>query len=413
MGTGGVGAVRGWYRARPFRAVLGASALANTGDGVFQVGLLLVAAHFTRSSTAASLVMAVTTLPWLLFGVPAGVLADRVSRRVSMVVADGARALLIGAVAVVAAVGTLTLPLLLGLAFLVGVAETVFNTASETVLPTIVGPEELTRANGQLATSVRVTSQFVAPTLAGWLTAAARPLTFATAGVGYLGSMLQLALLPGDVGRVPQRAEETSTPPRLSAGLGFLLRHRTLRMITLSGALTTLANTSYLALLVVYATTGPLHLSDAGYGLLLSSVGVGTAVGSLTAHRAERRFGAAPVLCASRLGWGLMFVAPVLCRGPVLWLAMTAGSCLGGMWGVVTVSLRQRYTPPEIRGAVGGAYRTIIMGATPTGAGVGALLQAWWGTSTTFLVYGASMALLAVPVYRSMPKAAEAAAYIA
>ncbi|WP_441248093.1 hypothetical protein [Kitasatospora sp. McL0602] len=49
-------------------------------------------------------------------------------------------------------------------------------------------------------------------------------------------------------------------------------------------------------------TSGPLNLSDAGYGVLLSSVGVGTAIGSLTAPRAKRRFGNAPVLCAMRLG---------------------------------------------------------------------------------------------------------------
>ncbi|MFF0392441.1 MFS transporter [Kitasatospora sp. NPDC004615] len=389
------------FAPEPFRAVLGASVLANTADGVFQMGLLLVAARLTHSGGASSLVMVVMTLPWLIFGVPAGVLADKTSRKVSMVAADGARALLIAVVGVAAACHVLSLPVLLVLAFLVGVAETVFNTSSETVLPTIVAPDALTKANGRLNTSMRVTSQFIAPPLAGWLTAIAMPLTFLGAAAGYLGSMLQLALLPKDVGRVPAREEE---PTRIWTGLAFVLRHRTIRMITFTGALTTLANTSFLALLVVYATSGPLHLSDAGYGLLLSCVGVGTALGSLTAHRAEQRLGSAPVLCASRIGWGLMFVAPVLFHGPWLWATMTAGSCLGGMWGVVTVSLRQRLTPPEIRGAVGGAYRTIIMGAMPAGAALGALVQSRLGTPTTFLLYGVGMAVLAVPVYRSMPK---------
>ncbi|MFJ1791259.1 MFS transporter [Kitasatospora griseola] len=391
---------RGRLAPGPFRAVLGASVLANTADGVFRMGLLLVAARLTHSSSASSLVMVVTTLPWLIFGVPAGVLADRTSRKVSMVAADGARAALIATVGIAAVAHVLTLPVLLVLAFLVGVAETVFNTSSETVLPTIVAPGDLTKANGRLNTSMRVTGQFIAPTLAGWLTAVAMPLTFLGAGAGYLGSMLQLALLPKDVGRVPSREKE---PTRIWAGVAFVLRHRTIRMITLTGALTTLANTSFLALLVVYATSGPLHLGDAGYGFLLSSVGVGTALGSLTAHRAERRLGSAPVLCASRIGWGLMFVAPVLFHGPWLWVAMTAGSSLGGMWGVVTVSLRQRLTPPEIRGAVGGAYRTIIMGSMPVGAAIGALVQSRLGTPGTFLLYGAGTAVLAVPVYLSMP----------
>ncbi|MFC8717524.1 MFS transporter, partial [Kitasatospora sp. NPDC057198] len=389
---------------RPLRVLLGASVLANTGDGVLRMGLLLVVAHLTGSVDASSLVMAVTTVPWLLFGIPAGMLADRVSRKAAMVVADGARAVLILAIGAAAWAGVLSLPLLLALAFLVGVAETVFNTSGETVLPTVVPAAELTRANGQLATTVRVTSQFVAPALAGWLTALAAPVTFLVAGAGYLGSMLRLTALPRGVGRVPPPARPVEGARqvervRLWTGLAFLARHRVIRMITVAGVLTTLANTSFLALFVVYATTGPLHLGDAGYGVLLSSVGVGTAIGSLTAHRAERRFGTAPVLCATRLGWGLMFVAPVFLRGVPLFAAMTAGSCLGGMWGVLTVSIRQRLTPARVRGAVGGAYRAVIMSAMPAGAGVGLLLQRVFGTPGTFLLFGAAMVLLAVPVW--------------
>ncbi|QKW22605.1 MFS transporter [Kitasatospora sp. NA04385] len=386
---------------RPLRVLLGASVLANTGDGVLRTGLLLVVAHLTGSVDTSSLVMAVTTVPWLLFGIPAGMLADRVSRKAAMVAADGARAVLILAIGAAAWAGEPSLPLLLTLAFLVGVAETVFNTSGETVLPILVPAAELTRANGQLATTVRVTGQFVAPSLAGWLTALAAPVTFLVAGAGYLGSMLRLTALPRDVGRVPPPARPVERV-RPWTGLAFLARHRAIRMITVAGVLTTLANTSFLALFVVYATTGPLHLGDAGYGVLLSSVGVGTAIGSLTAHRAEHRFGAAPVLCATRLGWGLMFVAPVFLRGVPLFAAMTAGSCLGGMWGVLTVSLRQRLTPPRMRGAVGGAYRAVIMSAMPAGAGAGLLLQRAFGTPGTFLLFGAAMVVLAVPVWRAV-----------
>ncbi|MFD7736302.1 MFS transporter, partial [Kitasatospora phosalacinea] len=401
---------------RPLRVLLGASVLANTGDGVLRTGLLLVVAHLTGSVGASSLVMAVTTLPWLLFGIPAGMLADRTGRKASMVAADGARAVLVLAIGAAAWAGVRSLPLLLGLAFLVGVAETVFNTSSETVLPTVVPAAELARANGQLATTVRVTGQFVAPALAGWLTALAVPVTFLVAGAGYLGSMLRLTALPRDVGRVPppappappaEDAEDAERVRRVRrvrpwTGLVFLARHRVLRVITLAGVLTTLANTSFLALFVVYATTGPLRLGDAGYGVLLSSVGVGTAVGSLTAHRAERRFGGAPVLCATRFGWGLVFVAPVFLRGVPLFAAMTVGSCLGGMWGVLTVTLRQRLTPPEVRGAVGGAYRAVIMSAMPAGAAVGLLLEGLLDTPGTFLLFGAAMVVLAVPVWRAV-----------
>jgi len=80
---------------------------------------------------------------------------------------------------------------------------------------------------------MRVTSQFIAPTLAGWLTAIAMPLTFLRAGAAYLGSMLQLPLLPKDVGRIPPRADKTV---RIWTGVAFVLRHRTIRVITFTGA---------------------------------------------------------------------------------------------------------------------------------------------------------------------------------
>jgi hypothetical protein len=107
------------------------------------------------------------------------------------------------------------------------------------------------------------------------------------------------------------------------------------------------------------------------------------------------------LLAPVAVGWGLMVAAPALLHGVWLWAAMTAGSCLGGMSGVLTVTVRQQLTPPAIRGAVGGAYRAVIMGAMPMGAALGALLQRLLGTPDTFLLFGAGRVLLAVPVYRT------------
>src|SRR6478672_7384580 len=90
---------------RNFRCLLAASATANLADGIFQVALPLIALAVTRDAGAFAAVTLVGRLPWLLFALPAGALADRLDRRRTMVLVDIARVAVIGALAAVTAAG--------------------------------------------------------------------------------------------------------------------------------------------------------------------------------------------------------------------------------------------------------------------------------------------------------------------
>jgi MFS family permease len=133
-----------------YRRLLTASVISTAGDGVRFAALPLLAASLLPEPFQIAVVTAATTLPWLLFGLPAGAFADRWNRTRLMVLADVLRAAaLLGAVILLTA-NKLALESLVGLALLLGVGEVLFDCASFAVLPGIVPDSRLETANGQL-----------------------------------------------------------------------------------------------------------------------------------------------------------------------------------------------------------------------------------------------------------------------
>jgi MFS family permease len=168
---------------RPFWQLWSASSLSNLADGLVKIALPLIAVTLTDSPGLVAGVTLAVTLPWLLFALPAGALADRVDRRIAMVTADVTRA---------AAVAVLAVPLVLGLessaaiwalyalALLLGTAETVYDTCAQSILPQVVPRDRLPRANGRLIAAELTANEFVGPPLGGLLVAAGVAAAFAT-----------------------------------------------------------------------------------------------------------------------------------------------------------------------------------------------------------------------------------------
>ena len=161
-----------------------ASALSNLADGLVKIALPLVAVTLTDSPGLVAGITLAVTLPWLLFALPAGALADRVDRRRAMVAANLARA---------AAVAVLAVPLVLGLesstaaiwalyamALLLGTAETVYDTSAQSILPQVVPRDRLPRANGRLIAAELTANEFVGPPLGGLLVAVGIAAAFLT-----------------------------------------------------------------------------------------------------------------------------------------------------------------------------------------------------------------------------------------
>ena len=381
-----------------YRRLWFASALSNLGDGVFQVALPLLALRITRSPGWIAGLQLAFRLPWLLFALPAGALADRLDRRRTMVNADLIRAVLIGSLAVLVALEQEMLWVLYVVAFGLGVGETLFDTAAQSVMPMIVGREQLSKANGRLY-GVEVTmNQFVGPPLGGLLAGTVIAFAFAGSAAVYLVAAMALAMMAGRF--KPRRAG--GTPRRLGTeiaeGLRYLARHRLLRTLAFMVGVMNLMNTAAFSVLPLFAVKpGALGLSEAGFGLFLTALAVGALGGSLLAPSIEKALGRARALLVAVFGSALFTAGPA-CFTTVApnVTVLVIGGVLMVVWNVITVSLRQRIVPEHLMGRVNAGYRLVAWGMMPLGAGVGGLVAEWLGVRAVFAIASvAQLGLLA------------------
>lgn len=372
-----------------FRWLVSAAGLSNLADGVLKVALPLAAVGMTRSPLAIAGLTFAFTLPWLLFALPAGALVDRVDRRRAMLVANGVRVALVGALIGPMLLGGGSIVLLYVVAFGVGIAETVYDTAAQSIVPQIVGRERLSQANGRLYAAELTANEFLGPPVAGLLITAGVAVAF-TAPAGLWIIALGALLLVRGRFRVA-RERPTSIRADIAEGLRFVLHHRLLRTFAIMVGVFNLAGNAMQAVLVLHAV-GPgsaLRLSPQGFGLLLATFAVGSLLGSLVAHRIERMLGRARTLLVAIVLGALAIGAPAVAPGPI---ALGAVFVLGGAGIVVTnvvlVSLRQRITPDRLLGRVNSAYRLVAWGTMPVGAAVGGLLGQAVGLPVVFAAMG-------------------------
>lgn len=367
----------------------GASAASNLADGVFFIVLPLLAARLTDSPALVAGVAIAGRLPWLLFVLVAGALADRLDRRRTMRNVQLFRVLVLGALTLLALADGLTLPVLYAVALALGVGETLFDTAAQSILPSIVPKERLATANGRLYAVELVMNQFVGPPLGGVLIGISVPLALAGSAVGYAIAALGLALIVGSY-----RPERSGPPTRLTTdiaeGLAYLWRHRVLRTLAIMVGVMNLAATATQAIFVLYAVTpGPMNLSEPAFGLLLTSFAAGSFVGSLVAAPIERRFGRVPALFGCVLVTSVSFAIPALTTNAfVIGGSFAISGLFVVVWNIITVTLRQRIVPDQLLGRVNAAYRLFAWGTQPLGALLGGIVGELLGLRAVFLLAG-------------------------
>ncbi|HZB60204.1 MAG TPA: MFS transporter, partial [Actinomycetota bacterium] len=181
---------------RNFQKALVASGFANLADGVLWVALPLLAVQLTRSPVLIAGVTVAARLPWLLAPV-AGAFADRLDRRQSMLRVNLVRTVLLGGLALAVAADVATLAMVYVVAVLLGVAETLFDTSAQSLLPALVPRDDLTRANSRLFAVELVANTFIGPPLGGLLAAAGLAVALGAPAAAYLVGAGCLALISG------------------------------------------------------------------------------------------------------------------------------------------------------------------------------------------------------------------------
>lgn len=368
------------------------SGLSNLADGVFSVALPLVAITYTQSPILIAGVSLALRLPWLIFALQAGALADRMDRRTLMVVANTTRALALVALAVAALMGLGSIWLIYVVGLAIGFAETIYDTSAQSIMPQIVGRDQLSRANGRLYAVELTANQFVGPPLGGFLVAAGAAIAFTVPAGMWIAAVGVLLLIRGSF-KVKREGEKTTIRADIAEGLRFLLGHRILRTLAIMTGIFNLASSAAFAVFVLYAV-GPesaMGLSEPAFGVLLTASAIGSLLGSLIAERVEDWVGRSGSLMIGTVGGAIMLGVPAFTTD--VWL-IGIGFFIGGvtvvLWNVVVVSLRQRITPDRLLGRVNSGYRLIAWGTMPLGAALGGLVGEWLGLTW---VFGLSAAL--------------------
>lgn len=417
---------------RDFRLLLTAGTISNVGDGIDATALPLLAASLTEDPLLFAGVATASRLPWLLFALQAGALADRLDRRRLMMAVNVVRTVLLGILGTAVLLGTANVWLLYVVAFGLGSAEVLFDTSAQAFLPRIVERDQLERANGLQMGLETVANQFVGPPLGGLLfaTAAALPILLDAGTFLVAAGLLALvsaragaaAVRPGEAGALdpapgadPAAAtagRRTDTaPPRtvredIKEGLAWLRGHVLLRSLAV---LLGLMNGSFMlfgSILALFALQ-VLDLDEVQFGLLLTAMAVGSVAASVVAARVVERLGRGPTLWTTLLASVLLPVVQGLTSN--VWVFAAASVVFGAsavLWNVITVSLRQSIIPDHLLGRVNAVYRFLGWGAMPVGAFLGGVLADAFGLRAPFLAASAIMVIGILALGRHVTSAA-------
>ena len=380
------------------RRIIAASAASNLGDGAFTIALPLVALSVTRSPAAFAAVTLVGRLPWLLFALPAGALADRLDRRTTMISVNVVRAAAVGTLAIVVGAGLAEVWMLYVIAFTLGSGETLFDIAAQSILPSIVEPEDLDRANGRLYAVELTANQFLGPPLAAIVAAATLAGAVATSSALYLLAAIALLTISGSF-RARRTEDATTIRHEIATGVRYLAHHRLLRVLAVCVGVSNLASTATIAILPLYIIApGPVGLNEIGYGILITTIAAGSVLGTFVVERIRARLGTRRHLILATLSFPLFSLAPiasdsVIAIGTILFI----GGAISVGWNIVTVSIRQRLVPDQLLGRVNAGYRLVAWGTMPLGAALGGIIAASYGL-TTALIASAAISAICTPI---------------
>lgn len=384
-----------------FRRLAWSNLAAQSGEQIALAAAPMVAVLALGAGAGETgLLQTVLTLPFLLFAVPAGLLADRLERRRLMAQAEALRAAALLALLALIAFDLLTWSSLALLGFIAVCGTVVFSVAAPSLVPALVGSDALSTANARLELA-RTTAYAAGPALGGVLVG----WTGAAAAFGVAGLLSALAALL--LARIAEPARPAA-PPRhplqdIREGAAFVFQHALLRPVFVTQFVFNVAFFLILAIFVPHAVHN-LGLSAFAVGATLAMFGVGMVAGALMAPRIMRTLPFGTVVAIGPIaGLTAAVLMALTIWLPTPLLAGLAFFSLGAgpiLWVISTTTLRQVVTPPHLLGRVS-AINIMAYGARPIGAGLGALLGGLYGVESCLIVAVAGFLLQALVIAAS------------
>lgn len=382
-----------------FTRLWAVSAITNLGDGAMLAAGPLLVATITTDPAAVAADMFAQQLPWLLFALFSGTLADRLPRRVLVMAVSAGRGAALTFLAVAITVDEPRLWLIYPVLFLLGVGETLADAAyGALVADTVPGPL-LGRANARLHLTFSLNNQLLGPPLGALLFTVAAALPIGFHALAQFLAVIVFARLA-----VESTVDRTGESLRsdVAAGLRWLWRHPGLRVLAACILVMNLTGVGVFAIWVLYATEH-LGLTETQYGLFIAVGAVGSIAGTWTYGRLESRFGQVTLLRAGLVVEALTYAALALTREPLLaGLTMAVFGVHAVVWGTVATTVRQRATPSALMGRVGSVYQLASVGGAAVGALAGGFVAREFGLLAPFWIAAVAVGALTMLAWRRL-----------
>ena len=391
---------------RNFRWLLASSWTTNIGDGLALASGPLLIASQTHDPFLVALAVLLQRLPWLLFGLQAGALADRLDRRLLVVLVDGARAVVLAALAFTIVTGAVSIGLVLTTMFVLGVAEVFADTTTSTLLPMVVEKADLGIGNARIMAGMVTANQMVGPPIGAALFALGMYYPFVLQAVCVaLGAVLVSRMVTP---RLPPPAEPTHIRQDIREGFRWTWGHAPVRTLTLAIVTFNVTFGAAWSVLVLYSIR-ILGMGEIGFGMLTSVGAVGGLLGTLSYDWLERHFSLARIMRVGLVIETLTHLALAVNTSFVIALViMFVFGAHAFIWGTTSRTVRMRAVPIEFQGRVGSVYMVGVFGGLVVGNAVGGLIASAWGVTAPFWFAFVGSAVILALIWRELEHIAHA-----
>ena len=391
-----------------FRWLLASSWTSNLGDGIALSAAPLLIASLTSSPLLVAAGAMMQFLPWLLFGLLAGSIADHHDRRRLVMLADGSRAVIVLALVIFLATGQVTVWAVLLTSFLYGTAEVFADTSGSTLLPMLVRPADLGLGNARLQTGFLVGNQLAGPPLGAFLFAIGSFWPFV---VQILCVSLAVVLI-SRIARTPVPAKddvpagEKAHPIR--EGLRWLRGNAPVRTLVIIILVFNVTWAAPWSILVLYATEH-LNMGPVGFGALTTASALGGLAGTASFGWLERHVSFATLMRVCLSLEVLMHLAFALTTSSVVAFAIMFGfGAYAFIWGTISTTVRQRLVPMQLQGRIASVNMVGVFGGLVIGQLLGGLIAQAWGLTAPWWFAFAGSAITLLLVWRSISNIAAA-----
>ena len=351
------------FRNKEFVKLLSGQLFSNVGDAVFRISIVLYVYSITGSAAQMTFVLAAQTLPWILVGPISGVLADRISRKTIMVIADFIRAVSIIAIPFIS-----TFYILLIIAFIDGVGSSSFSAPRSAAIPEMVGLKLYVKAIS-ISRLIFQTLAVLGPLMAAPIYAFFGPPAFwITTGCYIISGMIILITKIPSASRKEERLTARIIFRDLGEGLSFLFRQRIIRVLLIL----------FTFVVIGSAFAGPLiypwifeirhggnlaleQIANIEYGIVGAVVALGTVIGNILFAKFERRIGRNRAIISGVVALAVYYM--IFIFTPPIYVIGIFGFISGIMLGMHSLSINAYFAeevPNEIRGRAYSATNAYI-----------------------------------------------------